>query len=263
MLPLANRVALVTGAASGLGRATAFRLARAGAAVVLVDLPASAGAAAAAELAATGARALFAPADVTSEADVGAALDAAARAFGGAPPSVVVNCAGVAPPAKVLSKRGPHDLGAFSRVLAINVAGTFNVCRLAAARLAAAPPLPGRDDGERGVLINTASVAAFDGQVGQAAYAASKGAIVALALPMARELGAHGIRVVTIAPGVFGTPMVDALPQQVKDGLSALNAFPRRLGRPDDYAALALHIAENSFINGEVIRLDAGLRMPA
>lgn len=190
-----------------------------------------------------------------------AALDAAQAAFGAAP-SIVVNCAGIAPPARVLGKRGPHPLDAFARVLSVNVVGTFNVCRLAAARMAAGAPLRAGSE-ERGVLINTASVAAFDGQVGQAAYAASKGAVAAMMLPMARELGAAGVRVVTIAPGVFETPMVAALPAKVQGELSALNPFPKRLGRPDEYAALAQHIVENEFINGDTIRLDGSLRMPA
>lgn len=305
-MAFAGRVALVTGAASGLGRATAARFAKAGASVVLVDLPASNAAAVAKEL---GSGALFAPADVTSEKDVrppssspgwavprhlpgllpraagggpgccrrrlkpappalrlpphpqiAAALDAAAASFGKAP-SIVVNCAGIAPPAKVLGKKGPHSLELFSKVLTVNAVGSFNVARLAAERMAAAPT-PLNADGEKGVIINTASVAAFDGQVGQAAYAASKGAVVAMMLPMARELAKSGIRVVTIAPGVFLTPMVEGLPPKVQGELGAQVPFPSRLGRPDEYAALAAHIAENTMLNGEVIRLDGALRMP-
>ncbi len=162
----------------------------------------------------------------------------------------------------MLGKKGPHPLDAFARVLSVNVVGTFNVCRLAAVRMAASAPLRAGSE-ERGVLINTASVAAFDGQVGQAAYSASKGAVAAMMLPMARELGGVGVRVVTIAPGVFETPMVAALPPKVQNDLSAMNPFPKRLGRPDEYAALAQHIVENEFINGDVLRLDAALRMPA
>ena len=193
---------------------------------------------------------------------MGLALDAAAAAFG-APPSIVVNCAGVAPPSKVLGKKGVHTYEHFARLLLVNAGGSFNVCRLAAERLAAAPPLAGGPEaGERGVLINTASVAAFDGQVGQAAYAASKGAVVAMMLPMARELAKLGIRVVTIAPGVFLTPMVAGLPPKVQDELGAQVPFPSRLGQPDEYAALAQHIVENRMLNGEVIRLDGALRMP-
>ncbi len=258
-MSLAGRIALVTGAASGLGRATALRFLRAGASVVFVDQASSSGSTVAAE---AGPRARFAAADVTSEADVSAALDLCVSSFGGAP-SIVVNCAGIAPPAKVIGKRGPHPLDAFAKVLSVNVVGTFNVCRLAAARLAAAPPFDTSADGERGVLINTASVAAFDGQIGQAAYSASKGAVAAMMLPMARELGSLGVRVVTIAPGVFLTPMVQALPPKVQGELSAQNPFPKRLGSPDEFAALAQHIVDNRFINGECIRLDGSLRLPA
>ncbi len=172
------------------------------------------------------------------------ALDLAQSAFG-APPSIVVNCAGIAPPKLVLGKKGVHPLEHFTRILLVNAGGSFNVCRLAAARMAAAAPLGGPEAKERGVLINTASVAAFDGQVGQAAYSASKGAVVAMMLPMARELAAQGIRVVTIAPGVFSTPMVEGLPPKVQEQLGAQVPFPSRLGRPDEYAALAQHIVEN------------------
>ncbi len=198
---------------------------------------------------------------------VSAALDAGQAAFGG-PPSIVVNCAGIAPPKLVLGKKGVHPYEHFTKILLVNAGGSFNVCRLAAARMAAAPPLQGSaaaaaaEPKERGVLINTASVAAFDGQIGQAAYSASKGAVVAMMLPMARELAAQGIRVMTIAPGVFLTPMVEGLPPKVQEQLGAQVPFPSRLGRPDEYAALAAHIVENRMLNGEVIRLDGALRMP-
>jgi 3-hydroxyacyl-CoA dehydrogenase/3-hydroxy-2-methylbutyryl-CoA dehydrogenase len=202
------------------------------------------------------------PARSRPSAQVSAALDAAQAAFG-APPSIVVNCAGIAPPKLVLGKKGPHPQEHFTKILLVNAGGSFNVCRLAAARMAAAAPLAGGPEArERGVLINTASVAAFDGQIGQAAYAASKGAVVAMMLPMARELAAAGIRVVTIAPGVFLTPMVEGLPPKVQEQLGAQVPFPSRLGRPDEYAALAQHIVENRMLNGEVIRLDGALRMP-
>jgi NAD(P)-dependent dehydrogenase (short-subunit alcohol dehydrogenase family) len=261
---IASRVAFVTGGASGLGRATALRFARAGARVAVVDLPSSHGVAFAAELnAARAGAAVFAPADVTSEADVQAALSACEAAFGEAP-NVVVNCAGIAPPAKVLGKKGPHSLDLFLKLLAVNTGGTFNVTRLAAARLAAAAEKgaqPAGPDGERGCVIFTASVAAFEGQIGQAAYSASKGAVVAMMLPMARELARIGVRINTIAPGVFLTPMLESLPPKVQTELGANVPFPQRLGRPDDYAALAQHIAENNYINGEVIRIDGALRM--
>lgn len=187
------------------------------------------------------------------------ALDAAAAAFGSAP-TIVVNSAGIASATRVLGKKGVHSLEAFLRVLTVNAGGTFNVCRLAAARMAAGSPYSA--DGERGVIINTASVAAFDGQIGQAAYSASKGAVAAMMLPLARELAAQGIRVCTIAPGVFLTPMVAGLPPKVQDELGAQVPFPKRLGQPDEYAALAAHIVENAMLNGEVIRLDGALRMP-
>ncbi len=248
-------VALVTGAASGLGRATAERLVRQGARVVLCDLPTSAGAEVAAAL---GDRALFAACDVTSEADVVAALDAARAKFG-VPVNVAVNCAGIAVAARTVSKKGPHDLGGFLRVLNVNVGGSFNVIRLCAARIAEQEADEG---GERGVFVNTASVAAYDGQIGQAAYSASKGAIVGMTLPIARDLSGFGIRVMTIAPGLFKTPMLAGLPDQVQNELAKNVPFPNRLGDPDEYAQLVQSIIENRMLNGEVIRLDGALRMP-
>jgi NAD(P)-dependent dehydrogenase (short-subunit alcohol dehydrogenase family) len=253
---IANSVALVTGGASGLGAATARRLYDAGASVVLVDLPGSAGAEYAAEL---GERAVFAPADVTSEADVQAAVDAAVSL---GPLRVVVNCAGVATPGKVLGRDGVLPLETFSKVVQINLVGTFNVIRLAAAAMAATEPVSTDLGGpERGVIINTASVAAFDGQIGQPAYAASKGAVAAMTLPIARELARSLIRVVTIAPGIFETPMMAGLPQEAQDSLGRQVPHPSRLGRPGEYANLAAHIIDNAMLNGEVIRLDGAIRM--
>lgn len=254
-MELNNAIALVTGAASGLGRATAMRLARQGAKVVVCDLPSSHGASVAAEI---GGHALFAGCDVTIESDVNAALDAAEHHFGG-PVNVVVNCAGVAIAKRTVSKSGAHDLASFSKLLHVNAGGSFNVIRLVAARLVSVEP---GLDGERGVIINTASVAAFDGQIGQAAYAASKGAIVGMTLPIARDLSSFGIRVCTIAPGLFKTPMLAALPDQVQNELGKSVPFPSRLGDPDEYAQLAEHIIVNRMLNGEVIRLDGALRMP-
>lgn len=248
-------VALVTGSASGLGRATAERFAREGARVVLCDLPSSQGADVAAAI---GENALFVPCDVTSEADVNTALDAAQARFGAAV-NVAVNCAGIAIGARTVSKKGPHDLASFEKVLRVNVLGTFNVIRLCAARMTQQEPDEG---GERGVVINTASVAAYDGQIGQVAYSASKGAIVAMTLPIARDLAGNGIRVMTIAPGLFKTPMMAGLPEQVQNELAASVPFPSRLGDPDEYAQLAQHIVTNRMLNGEVIRLDGALRMP-
>jgi NAD(P)-dependent dehydrogenase (short-subunit alcohol dehydrogenase family) len=190
---------------------------------------------------------------------VSGALAKAESAFGGRV-NVVVNCAGIAPPARVLGKKGPHSLELFAKVLTVNAVGTFNVTRLAAERMSG---LEAGEDGERGVVINTASIAAFEGQVGQAAYAASKGAVAAMTLPIARELARLGIRVVTLAPGVFLTPMVEGLPPKVQGELGAQVPFPSRLGRPDEYAALVEHVITNRFINGEVIRIDGALRMPA
>ncbi|PYH02357.1 SDR family NAD(P)-dependent oxidoreductase [Arthrobacter stackebrandtii] len=250
-------VALITGGASGLGAATARRLHGAGAAVVLVDLPhaAEAGNALAAEL---GERAVFAAADVTDEGQVRTAIAAAAEL---GTLRVVVNCAGVATPGKVLGREGVLPLEQFSRVVQINLVGTFNVLRLCAEAMAAAEPLAGEFGPERGVIVNTASVAAFDGQIGQPAYAASKGAVAAMTLPVARELARSQIRVMTIAPGIFETPMLAGLPQAAQDSLGQQVPHPSRLGKPAEYAALVEHIVANAMLNGETIRLDGAIRM--
>ncbi|MGN6414537.1 SDR family NAD(P)-dependent oxidoreductase [Flexivirga sp.] len=245
-------VALVTGAGSGLGEATARKLYADGASVVILDLPSSKGAEVAGSL---GDRARFVPADVTDEEQVKAAIDAAA---GLGTLRIVVNCAGVATPGRVLGKRGVLSLEAFSKVVQINLVGTFNVLRLAAEQLAGNDPA----DGDRGVITMTASIAAYDGQIGQAAYASSKAGIVGLTLSAARDLADKGIRVVTIAPGTFETPMLAGLPNDVKSVLEAQVPHPSRLGRPEEYASLVGHIVDNPMLNGEVIRLDGALRMP-
>jgi NAD(P)-dependent dehydrogenase (short-subunit alcohol dehydrogenase family) len=252
-MELAAVRAVVTGGASGLGRATAARLAAAGARVAILDRPASAGADAAKSL---GAAAAFTPADVTSADDVAAALDAAARHLGGV--NVLVNCAGIGTAMKTFGKAGPAKLEEFTRVISVNLIGTFNCIRLAATHMAKNTPTA---DGERGVVVNTASVAAYDGQIGQAAYSASKGGIVGLTLPVARDLAELGIRVVTIAPGIFETPLLGTLPEPVRASLAKQVPFPSRLGQPDEYAALACHIITNVMLNGETIRLDGAIRM--
>src|SRR5215510_9201625 len=236
--------AVVTGGASGLGRATAERLIAAGAAVALLDRPASAGADAAKAM---GQRATFAPADVTSADEVSAALQTASERLGGI--NVLVNCAGIGPAMKTFGKAGPAKLEEFTRVIQVNLIGTFNCIRLAAALMAKNAP---GAEGERGVVINTASVAAFDGQIGQAAYSASKGGIVGMTLPVARDLAELGI---------FDTPLLATLPDPVRASLGKQVPFPSRLGRPPEFAALALHIIENSMLNGETIRLDGAIRM--
>jgi NAD(P)-dependent dehydrogenase (short-subunit alcohol dehydrogenase family) len=248
---IAGSVAVVTGGASGLGLATVRRLVAGGASVAIVDLPSSRGKAVAEEL---GAAVVFAPADVTSPDDVSAALDAA-EALG--PPRIVVNCAGIGPAAKTVGKTGPLPLDAFTKVVTVNLIGTFNVIRLAAARIAGA----GGAGEERGVIVNTASVAAFDGQIGQAAYSASKGGIVGMTLPIARDLASLRIRVVTIAPGLFRTPLLASLPVDVQESLGAQVPHPSRLGDPAEYAGLVAHIVENPMLNGETIRLDGAIRM--
>ncbi len=253
-MDLKNVVAIVTGGASGLGAATALRLARGGAKVVAADLNEEAGASIAAEL---GERGLFIKTDVTSEESVSAMLAAATTAFGRV--NVLVCCAGIGVAAKTLGRKGVHSLGLFTKVLTVNTIGTFNCIRLVAEHMSTQEPNAG---GERGVIINTASVAAFDGQIGQAAYSASKGAVVGMTLPIARDLSQYGIRVCTIAPGVFLTPMLAGLPEKVQDALGAQVPFPSRLGLPDEYGQLAQSIIENAMLNGETIRLDGALRMP-
>ena len=248
-----GRAFIVTGGASGLGRAAAEAIIAAGGSAVLLDVNAEAGEAAAAAL---GAAARFAKADVTSEADVQAAVDLATSAFGNL--YGVVNAAGIGPAAKVLGRNGPHPLDLFEKTIRVNLVGTFNVIRLAAAAMAQNEPLA---SGERGVIVNTASIAAYDGQIGQPAYAASKGGIVGLTLPVAREFASIGIRCVTIAPGIFDTPLLAALPEAARASLGQQVPFPSRLGRPAEYGALARHIIENEMLNGEVIRLDGALRM--
>lgn len=248
-------VFLISGGASGLGLATARELVGRGGKVVLLDINAEAGQQALAEL---GGNARFVCADITREEDGQAAVAQALAAFGAL--HGLVNCAGVAPAEKVLGRNGAHGLDSFRRTVEINLIGSFNLLRLAAEAMAQNTPNAG---GERGVIINTASVAAFDGQMGQVAYAASKGGVAALTLPAARDLARSGIRVMCVAPGVFETPMMAGMPQEVRDSLAAGVPFPPRLGRPEEYAALVRHIVENPMLNGEVIRLDGALRMAA
>ncbi len=248
-MELNGQAAIVTGAASGLGRATAQALARGGARVALLDVQPDAPAAAALGGLAIGC-------DVSDAASAEAAVAAAAAAHG--PARILVNCAGVAPAARIVGRNGPASLDAYVRVIQINLVGTFNLIRLVAAGAAGLEPL---SDGERGVIVNTASVAAYEGQVGQAAYASSKAGVVGLTLPAAREFAPLGIRVCTIAPGLFETPMLTGMPQAVQDSLGATVPFPARLGRPDEFAALVLAIVANPMLNGETIRLDGALRM--
>ena len=246
--------AFVTGGASGLGEATARLLAARGAKVAIFDLPRSQGVEVARDI---GKGALFVPGDVTSEEQVAAALEQAIASFGEL--RGIVNCAGIGSASRTVGKDGkPFDLAIFTRTIQVNLIGTFNVIRLAAARMLGNAP---NADGERGAIVNTASVAAFEGQIGQAAYSASKGGVVGMTLPIARDLARHGIRCCTIAPGLFETPLLMGLPQPARDALAASIPFPPRLGRPPEYAALACQILENPALNGETIRLDGALRM--
>jgi NAD(P)-dependent dehydrogenase (short-subunit alcohol dehydrogenase family) len=249
-MKLDNASAIVTGGASGLGAATAAALADRGVAVVVVDLGSGR------EAVEADKRLTFVEADVRDEAQVAAAVATAVEL---APLRVLVNCAGIAPPERTLSRKGPHVLANFQRVIDINLVGTFNVTRLAAEAMAANEP--DAETGDRGVIVNTASVAAFEGQIGQAAYAASKGAVAALTLPLARDLSSSAIRVMAIAPGIIETPMLATVSEEIRTALAASVPYPSRLGRPDEYASLALHIIDNALLNGEVIRLDGAIRM--
>ncbi|MEM9168753.1 MAG: SDR family NAD(P)-dependent oxidoreductase [Pseudomonadota bacterium] len=250
-MDVSGKVAVVTGAASGLGAATADALAAAGATVAVWDMKEDEGAAKAESLGG-----LFQTVDVTSEDSVAAALKATTDGLGA--PRVLINCAGIVAGEKTVGKNGPHRLETFQRVIGVNLIGTFNCIRLVAEAMAGLDPL---DDGERGVIVNTASVAAFEGQIGQAAYSASKGGVVGMTLPIARDLMNVGVRVATIAPGIFETPMVAGMDQKVQDALGAMVPFPKRLGRPSEYASLAMEICRNTMINGEVLRLDGAIRM--
>lgn len=252
-MQLQNKGVLVTGGASGLGEACVRLLSQAGARVVIADLNEELGTALAREL---GNSALFVKTNVVEEESTQAAVKAAVDTFGGL--HVEINCAGIGIAERVLGKNGPHSLASFTRVIQVNLIGTFNAIRLSAAAMSTNEPTEGD---ERGVIINTASVAAFDGQIGQAAYSASKGGVVSMTLPIARELARFGIRVMTIAPGTFDTPMLAGASEAVRNSLAQQVPFPSRLGRPDEYAALAKHIIENEMLNGEVIRLDGAIRM--
>jgi NAD(P)-dependent dehydrogenase (short-subunit alcohol dehydrogenase family) len=251
-MEIKNSTFIVTGGASGLGAATARAIVSADGNVVIADINADAGNALAKELG----RARFIKTDVTAEADGRAAVALALKEFGAL--QGLINCAGIAVAEKTLGREGPHALASFSRVVGVNLIGTFNMIRLAADAMSKGQP---NADGERGVIINTASVAAYDGQIGQAAYSASKGGIVGMTLPIARDLSRSGIRVMTIAPGIFETPMLLGLSKEAQDALGKMVPFPPRLGRPSEYAALAQHIIENGMLNGEVIRLDGAIRM--
>ena len=251
-MQIEGKAFIVTGGASGLGEGTARMLVREGGKVVIADLQVDKGQALAAEL---GAAATFVRCDVSQEAD-GRAAVAAAQGLGKL--MGLVNCAGIAPAVKTVGKDGAHSLDTFTKVITVNLIGSFNMIRLAAEAMCRNEP---EATGERGVLINTASVAAFDGQIGQAAYAASKAGVVGMTLPIARDLARNGIRVMTIAPGIFGTPMLFSMPQEVQDALAASVPFPSRLGKPEDYAKLVQQIVTNDMLNGEVIRLDGAIRM--
>ncbi len=252
-MELANSVFLVTGGASGLGEATVRRIVAQGGRAVIADVQDEAAARLTEEL---GEAVRSVHCDVTDEAQARAAVTLAQEAFGGL--HGLVNCAGVATPEKVLGREGPHDLGRFARIVHINLVGTFNMIRLAAEAMAQQEP---NAEGERGVIVNTASVAAFDGQIGQPAYSASKAGVVGMTLPIARELARYGIRVVTIAPGIFETPMMAGLPQEAQESLGKMVPFPQRLGRPAEYAQMVESIVTNPMLNGETIRLDGAIRM--
>lgn len=253
-MELKDVVALVTGGASGLGEAVVAALVNKGAKTVIVDVDNVKGEKLAADL---GANAIFARVDITSEDDVRAALKTIIATYGKI--NVAVNCAGIATPGKILSKKGPMPLELFNKVLQVNLVGTLNVIRLAVEQMNNNVP---NEEGEKGVIVNTASIAACDGQIGQAAYAASKAAIAGMTLPIARECADYGIRIVSIAPGLFDTPLMAGLPQQVKDDMAKSVPFPRRLGKPAEFAKLVLHIIENTMFNGCTLRLDGALRMP-
>src|SRR4249920_453314 len=244
---------IVTGGGSGLGAATVEMIVASGGNAIIADVNRTAGEALALSL---GQRTRFIETDVTREEHAKAAVDLALKAFGGL--QGLVNCAGIGLGEKTVGKEGPHALASFTRVIAVNLIGTFNMIRLAAEAMAKQQP---NAAGERGIIVNTASVAAFDGQIGQAAYSASKGGIVGMTLPIARDLARSGIRVLTIAPGIFETPMLKGLPKQVQDSLGLQVPFPSRLGRPSEYAALVKHMAENEMLNGETVRLDGAIRM--
>jgi NAD(P)-dependent dehydrogenase (short-subunit alcohol dehydrogenase family) len=250
-MEIKGQAALVTGGASGLGAATARALAAAGAKVAIADVNEKAAAEVADSI-----KGVAVACDVADSASGEAAVKKAAAAHG--PARILVNCAGVGPAKRIVGRDGPMPLADYERVIRINLIGTFNMMRVVAAAMQAVEPLP---DGERGVIISTASVAAFEGQIGQAAYSSSKGGVAALTLPAAREFSQSGIRVLAIAPGIFGTPMLRALPQEVQDSLGASVPFPKRLGEPREFAALVLHCVHNGYLNGEVIRLDGALRM--
>jgi len=252
-MQIQGKIAIITGGASGLGGASARLLHAADAKVVILDVNAEAGQALAAEL---GATALYVHTDVTSSDSSEAAITRAHETFGSI--DIAINCAGIGTPGRVLGRQGVLPLDTFTRVIQINLIGTFNIIRLAAAQMQINEP---NDDGERGIIINTASIAAFDGQIGQPAYAASKAGVVGMTLPIARELASFGIRVMTIAPGLFDTPMLAGLPESARQSLGASVPFPPRLGRPEEYASMAKYIIENPMLNGETVRLDGALRM--
>ncbi|UMA64932.1 SDR family NAD(P)-dependent oxidoreductase [Roseivivax marinus] len=253
-MQISDRTVLVTGGGSGLGAAVCAMVVAQGGRAVILDVNEDGGAATAESL---GPNAMFQRTDVTDEAQGQAAIAAALKAFGRI--DGLVTCAGIAPGERILGRNGPHGLDSFARAVTVNLVGTFNMLRLAAEAMAENPP---GADGERGVIVTTASIAAYDGQIGQAAYAASKGGVAALTLPAARDLARHGIRVACIAPGIFETPMMAGLPQEVQDSLGASVPFPSRLGKPEEYAATVRHVFETAMLNGEVIRLDGALRMP-